>query len=692
MPPNVSLVIPEVLVVTPKKGGAKLDGEFEAALESLAASSFAGVADLPMPALQTEESTPPEAKLNDKRNSAELATDSVIEALAAMMIPVTMTPPAMTAPQSPATTVEPPAEGATMEVITANTPVAARPQLKTGPIETKEFVAPVPVKEPEPALKAKPERAQSVEQPIPAKVEAAPRQIPQPPAEAGASTAPSAGNVEEAEITVRTKDGNAKIEHETASHADKPAKATTVQGANVNTEHMTLGHADKPAKAANVQSANLNTEHVAASQTDKPEKAANVQGASVNTEHQTVSHTDKPEKAANVQGANVNAEHATASRTDKPQKAATVQHANVNTEHKMVSRADKPENAEGVQRASTNTDQATASQADRTQVEARLQRANVKVDGDPMGGVKVESKPAHIVSAQTENTNVEQKIMNGSEKPASAGKTQGANANAQREPANGDSLESKPARASSESKAVHAGGQMQTPAAPMREQAAALNRQLRDGSGSPTNTTARPETVNHAEKPEIAVKVEAGKTAPVRAEETVPVGATGLPAKPAGDSSPAISPAEPGPVIAKLPEPLRPVVMTLRNLAAEGREEVRLQLQPESLGRVEVRLHYDGAEVRVHLSAETAQTSALLQSHAPDLRSALIEAGVTVGQLSVTVGDGRSPGSQSSFDSQDRQAFTPGEAGERAPRESAATPARPVSARPGLSSRVDYRV
>lgn len=612
MPPNVSLVIPEVLVVTPKKGGAKLDGEFEAALESLAASSFAGVADLPMPALQTEESAPPEVKPNDKRTSAELATDSVIEALAAMMIPVTMTPPA--------TAVEPPAEGATMEVIIANTPEAARPQPKTGPIETREFVAPIPVKEPEPALKAKPERAQSVEQPIPAKVEAAPRQIPQPPAEAGTSTAQGARDVEEAEITINTKDGNAKIERETASHGDKPEKAATVQDANVNTEHETVSHADKTAKAANVQD------------------------------------------------------------------------TNVNTEYKMVSRADKPENAEDVQRANTNPDHATASQADRTQIDARLQRANVKVDGDPMGGVKVKSKPANIVSAQVENTNVEQEIMNRSEKPASTGKTQGANANVQREPASEASLESKPARASSESKAVHAGGQMQTLAASRREQAAALNRQLRDGSGSPTNTTAWPETVSHAEKPEIAVKVEAGDTTPVKAGKTAPVGMTGLPAKPADDSAPAISPAGPRPVMAKLPEPLRPVVMTLRNLAAEGREEVRLQLQPESLGRVEVRLHYDGAEVQVHLSAETAQTSTLLQSHAPDLRAALVEAGVSVGQLSVTVGDGRSPGSQSSFDSQDRQAFTPGGAGEHAPHESAAAPARPVSARPGSSSRVDYRV
>jgi len=105
-----------------------------------------------------------------------------------------------------------------------------------------------------------------------------------------------------------------------------------------------------------------------------------------------------------------------------------------------------------------------------------------------------------------------------------------------------------------------------------------------------------------------------------------------------------------------------------------------------------VRLHYDGAEVRVQLTAETAQTSALLQHHAPDLRAALAEAGVNVSQLSVTIGDGRSPGSQGFPGSQNQQAFTPDGAGERPPREPAVAPARPASTRPIPSARIDYRV
>ena len=90
----------------------------------------------------------------------------------------------------------------------------------------------------------------------------------------------------------------------------------------------------------------------------------------------------------------------------------------------------------------------------------------------------------------------------------------------------------------------------------------------------------------------------------------------------------------------QLPEPARHVVMNIHRLVQVGASEVKLPLQPESLGRVNVQLHYDGGQVRVHLSAENSNTGALLQEHSPTLRAALVEAGVSVGQLTVTVGDG----------------------------------------------------
>ncbi|MBI5712067.1 MAG: flagellar hook-length control protein FliK [Chloroflexi bacterium] len=92
--------------------------------------------------------------------------------------------------------------------------------------------------------------------------------------------------------------------------------------------------------------------------------------------------------------------------------------------------------------------------------------------------------------------------------------------------------------------------------------------------------------------------------------------------------------------MAQLPEPVRDVVMTIHRLMQVGASEVKMQLQPESLGRVDVQLTYDGGQVRVHLSAENSNTGALLQEHSHTLRAALVEAGVSVGQLTVNVGHG----------------------------------------------------
>lgn len=132
---------------------------------------------------------------------------------------------------------------------------------------------------------------------------------------------------------------------------------------------------------------------------------------------------------------------------------------------------------------------------------------------------------------------------------------------------------------------------------------------------------------------------------------------------------------------AHLPEPLRTVMMAVRGAVARGEHEVRLHLQPESLGRVEARLNYSGGEVRVHLSADSPQTSALLQRHVSDLQDALAGAGVAVGQMSVTVGDGRAQSRLPLF-----------ERGDSASRREADPPALPGAAAVVKTSKVDYRV
>ena len=128
------------------------------------------------------------------------------------------------------------------------------------------------------------------------------------------------------------------------------------------------------------------------------------------------------------------------------------------------------------------------------------------------------------------------------------------------------------------------------------------------------------------------------ESAPARVEANQPILQTNAPAPdPKGFENPSGLPSS----LAQLPEPVRPIVMNIQRLTQEGASEVKLQLQPESLGRVDVQLNYDGGQVRVHLSAENSNTGALLQEHSHTLRAALVEAGVSVGQLTVNVGDGQ---------------------------------------------------
>jgi flagellar hook-length control protein FliK len=133
--------------------------------------------------------------------------------------------------------------------------------------------------------------------------------------------------------------------------------------------------------------------------------------------------------------------------------------------------------------------------------------------------------------------------------------------------------------------------------------------------------------------------------------------------------------------IARIPEPLRLIVMTVRGAMGRGEHEVRLQLQPESLGRVEARLSYGDGEVQIHLAADSAQTGALLQSHASDLRAALAGAGVAVGRLDVTVSDGRSQSRQPFFEREESTA-----------RREAIPPSAPLNVAAVKSSKLDCRV
>jgi flagellar hook-length control protein FliK len=64
----------------------------------------------------------------------------------------------------------------------------------------------------------------------------------------------------------------------------------------------------------------------------------------------------------------------------------------------------------------------------------------------------------------------------------------------------------------------------------------------------------------------------------------------------------------------------------LRSLAGLSRFEIRLE--PEDLGRIDVRLDIDGDTVRAHLAVDRVETLALLQRDARTLERAFEQAGL----------------------------------------------------------------
>lgn len=65
-----------------------------------------------------------------------------------------------------------------------------------------------------------------------------------------------------------------------------------------------------------------------------------------------------------------------------------------------------------------------------------------------------------------------------------------------------------------------------------------------------------------------------------------------------------------------------------------GEKEARLQLRPQELGLLDMRIKVDGGVVMARLAAESAETLAVLESHAPELRAWLSREGTERVELS----------------------------------------------------------
>jgi flagellar hook-length control protein FliK len=117
----------------------------------------------------------------------------------------------------------------------------------------------------------------------------------------------------------------------------------------------------------------------------------------------------------------------------------------------------------------------------------------------------------------------------------------------------------------------------------------------------------------------------------------------------------------------------------------DGRHEVTLELRPEELGAIRVEVSVEHGTVYLTLHAAGRATAALLAGALPGLRSALTEAGLTVGHLGVGSGGGGGDGDRRPFartDARDRAAGRARGAGE-------STAANPSPVQPVGSGRLD---
>jgi len=115
---------------------------------------------------------------------------------------------------------------------------------------------------------------------------------------------------------------------------------------------------------------------------------------------------------------------------------------------------------------------------------------------------------------------------------------------------------------------------------------------------------------------------------------------------------PSISKVETAETGVRLPDipALHQIVEKISLMNREGSTEVRLHLQPESLGRVLIQLHLTNGDVSVRMLAETVQSQSLIQDHLPQLKSALMAQGLQLNNLAVAIGS-----DASAFDMHGRQ-------------------------------------
>jgi flagellar hook-length control protein FliK len=224
-----------------------------------------------------------------------------------------------------------------------------------------------------------------------------------------------------------------------------------------------------------------------------------------------------------------------------------------------------------------------------------------------------------------------------------------------------------------------------------RRVAAALGDPTKDNPAPPSVNAAAMALHAAAETPSRGALALAGEwrsLVPVRDANGSRADA-GILALPTG-SAPSLSPSDPasGPVTASLAPPLdhpdfaQALGAQVAVWAAGGQHEAELQLNPGTLGPVQVWIGLDGAQAQVRFTADLATTRDALSAALPQLEQALAREGLQLGGADVQARDPRAGGGSAAEDGRGSRARARGEAVPGA--EPLGQSARPLTASRGL--------
>jgi flagellar hook-length control protein FliK len=122
------------------------------------------------------------------------------------------------------------------------------------------------------------------------------------------------------------------------------------------------------------------------------------------------------------------------------------------------------------------------------------------------------------------------------------------------------------------------------------------------------------------------------RTAPVPFEKAMAAPAVSADVRSMGRTAPVAAPLEPAVVPSLLEQLSRNIDMAIK----QDRSEMKLTLNPESLGEVVVRVHVEDGKVNASLDVQQSTVKHIIEANMPQLREALTSKGLTMERIEVT--------------------------------------------------------